>query len=156
MRKYTLAVVGIVATLTTFSQAAQLSARTLSTSLVNVDSALIEKIASQVEDSFWSKVKVYAEHDGHTKHPHHSNTEHHDNQTAAEASHHFIPQNVLDHIGKYIKAELKTDRPIDALASAIKVDAEWDFGGVQNFFHEQAKNIQDHFKSEIGSQAVSE
>jgi hypothetical protein len=158
MRKCTLAVVGIVATLSTFSQGAQLSARTLSTSLVTVDSALVEKIASQVEDSFWSKVKVYAEHNDHdhAEHHHHNHTEHSDNQTAAETSYHQLPPNVMRNIGKYLRSELETDRSINALSSAIKEDAEFDWGGVQNFFQDQARKVQDHFRSETGAHAVSE
>lgn len=49
MRKYTLAIVGIVASLSTLTSAAQLSAKSFAQIGTNIDATTVNHIASQVE-----------------------------------------------------------------------------------------------------------
>lgn len=59
MRSYTLAIIGVVASLSTLTQATQISARSLSTAAVTIDSAIVGKLASQIEDNIMTKLNEY-------------------------------------------------------------------------------------------------
>ena len=59
MRKYTLAVVGIVATLSTLTSATQHQSRSLSQVATSLDAATVGQIASQVEDRVIGKLNQY-------------------------------------------------------------------------------------------------
>ena len=112
MRKYTLAVVGIVASLSTLTSAAQLNARSLATVAVNLDAATVEHIASQVEESMIGKLNQYFKVQTAAQ-----ATPAVAQEEGAESAHHDLPPNVMRVIGKYLKAELETDGAVEAASA---------------------------------------
>jgi hypothetical protein len=106
MRKYTLAIVGIVATLSTLTSASQLSTRSLSTVSTTLDSASVNQIASQVEESVIGKLNQYFK----------VQTAPHAGRSLAESAHHDLPPNVMRQIGRYLHSELEAASAADAAA----------------------------------------